>query len=213
MTLDWNQLLENSPAFSICLTWEWLFTWWNNFCTDEFELQILLLRDGDKLIGIAPFVLHTSNYLGLFPLCVLRFLGTGEPESESVVSEYLDVIAQSGEQSRVANALWMHLRQSGTSGLWDQIVLNDALVDSLVMTELRRSFTEGRSPSQLDCVGIRYWLDLPRNVDEYANLLDPGVARRFAYKRRKLERAGHVEFSRVTAESDLKPKSNVERIW
>ena len=200
LRVEWNRLLENSPAFSVCLTWEWLYTWWKNYGSREFELHILMILDGKKLVGIAPFVLQCCSYRHVFSFRALRFLGTGEPEWEGVVSEYLDVIAQVGEQAGVASAIWahlLHLRQ------WDQILLNDVLTDSLVMTELRRLITGDRQSLKLDLVGIRYWIELPHSVDEYAKLLDTSVAKRIAYKRRKLDRAGLVVVSRVVVPSEL----------
>ena len=197
---EWNALLENSPAFSVCLTWEWLYTWWNHYLTSEFELHILLLRDGDRLVGIAPFMLQSCYFRPAFHFRALRFLGTGEPEWEGVVSEYLDVIALVGEQSRVANTVWEYLHQST---MWDQILFNDLQRDSLVMTGLRQIIASDRFRSHLELVGMRYTVNLPPNVDGYSRLLDVSVAKRIAYKRRKLNRAGLVEVVSVAAQGEL----------
>jgi len=49
----WNRLLEESGSNNIFLTYEWVSTWWGIF-RDKKKLLVLLLYDGDDLIGIVP---------------------------------------------------------------------------------------------------------------------------------------------------------------
>lgn len=51
----WNALLNESPANSFFLRWEWLLRWWEAYKEDKHNLCILLVFKGDELIGIAPF--------------------------------------------------------------------------------------------------------------------------------------------------------------
>ena len=55
---QWNLLLEQCSDNNIFLAWEWLFTWWQYFGNDK-KLRILLIKEGNNIIGIAPFMLTT----------------------------------------------------------------------------------------------------------------------------------------------------------
>ncbi len=197
---EWNHLLDGSRARSICLRWEWLHTWWEIYHDSGIKPCVLLVRDGEQPVGLAPFYFQIEKKLGLFDIRTLRFLGTGEPEREEVASEYLDIVALSGYEDRVAKAVWEHLRGKES---WDQLVFNDVLEDSLVLTTLRRILVAERIPVALERAGIRYSVALPPTWQGYIAKLDVGAAKRLPYKRRKLERAGRVDYKRVTEPEEL----------
>lgn len=197
---EWNRLLESSRARSLCLRWEWLHTWWEIYQDSGIKPCILLVRDGARLVGLAPFYLQIYKRFGIFNIRTLRFLGTGEPEWEEVASEYLDIAALDGYEDRVTKIVWEHLRASKS---WDQMVFNDVLDDSLVLKVLRHILVSEKMSIVLKRTGVRYSVGLPRTWQEYIAALDPGAAKRLPYKRRKLERAGHVVEKLVTDPAEL----------
>lgn len=197
---EWNRLLDASRAPALCLRWEWLSTWWDVYRDSGMSPRVLLVRDGGRLVGLAPFYLRVEPCSGLSGVRTLRFLGTGEPEHEEVASEYLDIIAHKGYEGRVARAVWEHLRHREA---WDRLVFNDVLEDSLILTSLRRTLAPAGVGMDLERVGVRYSIRLPATWQEYIAMLDEGAARRLPYKRRKIERAGRVEYRRVSAPEDL----------
>ena len=197
---EWNHLLEASPVRSICLRWEWLSAWWDIYQDRGVKPCVLLLREGARLVGLAPFYLQIEKKPGIPGIRTLRFLGTGEPEEEEVASEYLDIVALDGYEDRVAKAVWEHLFDQKS---WDQIVFNDVLEDSLVLTAFRRILVSAGMPVNLEPVGIRYSVALPRTWQEYLARLDEGAAKRLPYKRRKFERAGRVEYKRIAEPEEL----------
>ena len=58
----WNETLEltNNDVFS---TWEWLYTWWKYFGKKR-KLLILLAKENEKIIGIAPLMISTIRVFG-----------------------------------------------------------------------------------------------------------------------------------------------------
>jgi CelD/BcsL family acetyltransferase involved in cellulose biosynthesis len=52
---DWNALLESTPGASYFHTYEWFATYWRHF-GDTQRMRTVLLFDGDRLTGVAPFV-------------------------------------------------------------------------------------------------------------------------------------------------------------
>lgn len=60
----WDGLLEKSVDNNIFLTWEWLYYWWKNH-GDTKKLKILLIKDKENIIGIAP-LMQTKYRFGIF---------------------------------------------------------------------------------------------------------------------------------------------------
>jgi CelD/BcsL family acetyltransferase involved in cellulose biosynthesis len=203
---EWSRLLRDSRTASICLTWEWLYTWWEMFGESAAELHVLLLRAEGRLVGIAPLIVMTHRERGLIKVRTLRFLGTGEPEWEEAASEYIDIIASDGYEKPVAEHVWAYL-QSRTCQ-WDQIVFNDVMEDSVVMTHLKGLLLQAGIRPHLAQIGTRYRIDLPSSWDAYLAMLDPGARKRFQYKRRKLEKAGRVAEMHVTIPDELESAFN-----
>ena len=51
---------------------EWMLAWWRHAAPADAEFRVLILREGDVLVGVGPFFLHRR-----FGLRHLRFLGAG----------------------------------------------------------------------------------------------------------------------------------------
>jgi len=85
---EWNFLLEKSEITSPFLTWEWMYSWWENYHTQykDWKLNILFFFDGEYIIGILPLYV-SINSLGLLKYKRVGFLGD---RIES--SDYLDII-------------------------------------------------------------------------------------------------------------------------
>lgn len=199
---EWNQMLDESRARSICLRWEWLQTWWDIYHDSGIKPYVVMVRDGSRLVGLAPFYLQVQKKLGMLRIRTLRFLGTGEPEWEEVASEYLDIVAVEGYEQAVVSAVWSHVRDSKS---WDQLAFNDVLDDSLILTTLRRILLREKYPVVVERVGIRYSVKLPHAWQEYIAMLDSGAAKRLPYKRRKFERAGQVKYRNIVDVDELAP--------
>lgn len=96
----WNDLLRNSDANTIFLTWEWAAAWCRAYAR-SFDLIILKCTDSNgQVVGIAPFF-RVRESLGLkvsgYALYVLGDVTGG--------SEKLDWIVRSGWEESVVKAI------------------------------------------------------------------------------------------------------------
>ncbi len=99
---EWEDLYRNSPRATPFQSWAWLYSWWE-FYGEGYELRLITARDDEGLlIGLAPLMLERG--LGLRKLL---FVGTG-------LTDYLDVLAREGWETRVLEALARTLRQIGS---------------------------------------------------------------------------------------------------
>lgn len=135
----WNTLLEQSASNAITLTFEWLSTWWEVFNKDR-ELYIVVARDGDEVIGIAPLLKRTVLRNGLLPFRRLEFLASGEEEADEICSDYLDFILQGGREGDALTAILQFIREDGD---WDEMLLTDVLGESASL-DVVKSFCDVR---------------------------------------------------------------------
>lgn len=122
---DWQALLADSTADPLFLSWEWLFTWWR--CLGRGRaLRLLVVRDGDALVAIAPLVRRAPALRRLQPFEVLEFLGTG-----TAGSDYLDLIMRRGREADALRALHRHLVDARVSLEFSHTLGDDSLAAQL----------------------------------------------------------------------------------
>ncbi len=121
----WDQLLRYAETWNRlagCVPfrrWEWLAGWWRHYgqpTQGQRSLFVGLVKDpSGEVIGLAPWYLQRSAFRGR----VIRFLGDGE-----VCSDHLSILCQSGQESRVVEALAQSLLASltGPSGQPDSLI-------------------------------------------------------------------------------------------
>ena len=104
---EWNELLDNSPAPTPFLRWEWLYSWWEIFGTGK-QLRLILVREaeGGVLIGLAPMMLGLRER-GRLQRRALAFLGTGEVAE----GDYFNAIVRREREEVALATLWRGLRQ------------------------------------------------------------------------------------------------------
>ncbi len=96
---EWNELLKQSAADSLFLTWEWVTTWWSVYGSRS-RLHLLVARASDgQLVGIAPLKV-VSVPIPLLGYDRVEFIGSGG----DVTPEYLDFIVRSGYEDSVIPA-------------------------------------------------------------------------------------------------------------
>jgi CelD/BcsL family acetyltransferase involved in cellulose biosynthesis len=104
---DWADLLADSAADSLFLTWEWLSTW-SKHLAGARRLSIVTVRSRGELIGLAPLAVTAGRRASLAPFPSLTFLGTG-----SVGSDYLDVVIARGREAEALDGLARGLAGQG----------------------------------------------------------------------------------------------------
>jgi len=117
---EWNALLADSAADTFFLTWEWLRTAWRHM-PGERDLFILTVRDGERLLAIAPCA-RQRRIRGLAAIWPrVELLGGGDAGSD-----YLDVIARAGHEARVAVAIAEFIASRQLIVEWPRIAADGA---------------------------------------------------------------------------------------
>lgn len=199
----WLELMARSSANEPMLSPLWLETWWHLFGEGRTLRAVLVYEDG-RLIGLAPLLVRRVRYRGAIPLRRIELLASGEPESDEIYSEYLNVITEKGQETRVARMLVEGLRD-GSLGPWDELVLDmmDATspMTRALLHELRRTRLLDRATSHKPCP----YIPLPATWEAYLGQLSS--SRRYFLKRtmKALEQWGGKELvvKRATTTAEL----------
>lgn len=107
----WKELLAQSETDVVFLLPEWLHTWWTIYGARK-DLYLLVARDGDAIIGIAPFMRTVSSRMGIKSK-VIEFIGTPN-------IDYADIIASDKRKVIAAILNYLERRQSD----WTRIQLS-----------------------------------------------------------------------------------------
>lgn len=193
MGAEWQELLANSDADSLFLTWEWLHTWWRHL-GGRRQLHIITLRRGGRLIAIAPLAVRPRQPGRLFPFRAIEFMGTG-----SVGSDYLDIIVRHGEEAGALAALATHLKDSRLMLELSQVKLAPTAASRLATILVR----DGWGAAQLVTDMCPYIVIGGRSWDAY--LASLSSAHRYNLRRRikNLYQSFQVGWERVTTEEEL----------
>ena len=182
----WDELLSDSEAQAIFLTWEWLCSWWATYgCSLDLYFLGCFDQDG-RLIGLAPL------YRIRWPL---RLLGDGTGDSDG-----LDCIARRGRERAVVRA-WLDWLNSHRSD-WDILELNTVPAESVVLSILRE---------ELHNRAWRYWqretphlvVALPDSWESYLSSLSAAMRYSISRRIRDVEKQFRVHLQRCETVAEL----------
>lgn len=183
---EWNRLLVGSPSDTIFLTWEWQSLWWEFFGKGH-QLLLLTARHEEELVGIAPLFCADEGM-------TLRLVGGTE------ISDYLDIIALSGQEREVWSAFLAHLLEECS---WDTLDLHNLPAASPtreVLLSLREEHGLKVEASLEDVCPI---ISLPETWERYLQMLDKKQRHELRRKLRKAQREAQVDWYLVNEDANL----------
>jgi CelD/BcsL family acetyltransferase involved in cellulose biosynthesis len=180
---DWNSLLKRSKMHTIFLTWQWQKNWWD-FLSHEGQLAMVTVRDGDDLVGLAPFyTLHPNEGPR-----TLRLIGGID------VSDYLDIIVASGKEEMVYAALWEFLTHEHDYP-WELIDLHNIPADSPTRRTLPALVKKTKGIQvTMEIEDVCPTINLPSTWEDYLGLLNKKQRHELRRKIRKADKQAVVHW-------------------
>jgi len=172
--LNWNTLFV-LPS--------WLEVWWQIFGSD-FQLYLRAVRQGEKIIGIAPLLVKGG---------IASIIGGTD------VCDYLDFIVTPGMEDGFFNVLLNDLEQNGIS----QLNVKPVRPDSTVLTNLVTLARQRKYEVHCCEEGVSVELDLPSTWDEYLAMLNKKQRHEVKRKLRRLWEADNVEYRCVKVNQEV----------
>lgn len=182
---EWNRLLAGSPSDTIFLTWEWQSLWWECFGRGH-QLLLLTARREDELVGIAPLFYADEG--------LIRLVGGTE------ISDYLDVIALSGQEREVWSAFLAYLLEKCSWKTLDLHNLPAASPTREVLFSLKERHGLKIETSLEDVCPL---ISLPETWEGYLQMLDKKQRHELRRKLRKAQREAQVDWYLVSENANL----------
>lgn len=148
---EWTAACLAAPQSNVFLTWEWASTWWEHYGTG-CELHVVVMRDDDGIVGIAP--LHRSQ-IGLGPLAstVLQRIS---PEA----GDYGGIVSVRRHEA-VADALVEHLAEQLRTTRVSCVMLSRVASDDPFVDPFRSALRRHRlSTSDVELEGRCLYADV-----------------------------------------------------
>lgn len=202
----WRELLARASNAEPVMTPLWLLTWCREFAeVDGRCLRVIVVEDGDDLVGLVPLSWRTAAHRRAIPVRRLELLGSGEAEADEICSDYLGGLAARGCEDEVAEAAAEALRD-GSLGEWDELRMPAMNGESSIVAKLASSLAKRGIPAVIAQSGECPYISLPRTWDEYLQQL--GSSRRYVVNRslRELEKwagKGGWELRTATTSDEL----------
>lgn len=212
---EWNTLVEESGAH-IFQTYEWQRTWWKYYGenSESHILHILLFRQKDRLVGIAPFFVDHFKFNSKILYKSLRLLGSkvmqdknGEIIGELSYTDYLDMITCPGFEEPVCMALRDHFREEDT---FDDIVMEEVPGYSPLLTHLLPLFNhrEDKWRTAVEDASVCPVTELPDTWDHFLKELSSNAryqVRRFVKRASDKSEKKIFNINRINNEEEIGP--------
>jgi CelD/BcsL family acetyltransferase involved in cellulose biosynthesis len=196
----WNALLEKSACNNIFLTWEWLHSWVECFLDDQRELFIVVVYEGEAIVGIAPWYIRKIPK-GICSIRQIEFIGTPEAGSD-----YLDVPMKKWREKEVTRFLY-DLLHGESASRWDCLRLHDVPSNSLFLLHFLNRVREAGKYAAVRDASYCPLSNLPATEEEFFSGLSSRRGQRFRQDLRTLQKQDtieHLTFSSGNLDEPLK---------
>lgn len=181
---EWSDLLAKSGQDHLCLTHQYLFTWWKHLARSA-SLRIILVHEDGELLAIAPLILRRGTLLNC-PVRRIEFAGSGWGYGGFILSK---------KKRECLREIFLALEEMDN---WDVIYLGQTLSDpEIAPKELIGLFPEKRSVHESIGLGIPY-IPLHMTWEAYLAERSPNFRRNLRNRSKKLRELGKVDFRRIT---------------
>jgi len=197
----WNELLANSFANTIYLTWEWAYSWWQIYGGNK-ELFVLTAEVGDRLVGIAPLVISKKRLNGFLKIKQVEFLG-----AEFANGEYLDFIIDKNLETEVLDSMFNFFAQHHKQ--WDSFHLTDVPRESSTRKHLK-NITDRLGYNFSESIrSICPYVILPGKWEVLEAQIKSSLKKNFKYQLRRLAREFDVDIGYCQDIGELERELNV----
>lgn len=173
----WNSLMADRVFHS----WEWMYSWWENYC-DTGQLAVVIVEDQlGGWAGIAPWFKTSSASRGN----VVRSLGSG-----AACSDYVSFVSKPGFEAIVAKALVEQMFGHNQHELFSDVDLFEFeghQEDDPLMQRLLESVPNDLAGCLTEEIGGAWRTELPATWEEFEGSLRKSFRRKTRKARKRLD--------------------------
>ena len=169
---EWECILPHTGANTIFITPWWQHLWWRRY-GGEAELEILSIRNGDSLLGVAPLMTHGDT---------LSFLG------DTDLFDYHDFLVRQGCEDAFYSALWQHIETMD----WKTMELKSLRETSETLHRFTAFANASGWTAAISDEDVSPYRDLQSTWDEYVAGLRKKDRHELRRKLRRLNNGNHA---------------------
>ena len=194
---EWNDLLARCRFDTLFLSHEWQTTWWQQLGEGDLWIVAFHQPGSGKLVGIAPLYRLLRQNGPWVGRRVFHLVGCTE------VSDYLDLIIETGQEEAVYETL-CHWLRSADAPEWDVLDLCNLPEASLSYQTLPQIVRGAGHRVEVTQEDVAPYIPLPARYDDYlTERVEKKQRHEIRRKQRRAEREAAVGFYLVGAEHDL----------
>ncbi len=178
----WQELLVSSDANRLFLSWYWMFSWWEKYSVADFELLLLGVYEGDKLLCIAPLYIHNVKVKSFFKSRRVEFIGTNSSGHSGFRSEYLQFISSEDREKESVKLIFSWLKENVK---FNELYLNDLVKESVSYRYLSEYAQIEECYFRVTDAGVTYRISTEGDFDKYLQSIGKN-SRLKLYNRRKI---------------------------
>ncbi|ASJ76083.1 GNAT family N-acetyltransferase [Granulosicoccus antarcticus] len=197
----WQELERQDTQCTPFNTWVWNSLWWQHYGTRRDRLTILIARQGNRVVGIAPLYIHATVMCKVIPVRVLSFIGTGGDTSP----DYLNIITLPQLRNEVEQALLNYLPQIGG---WHKLHLTDMLQASSLVRRVQKLIDSGPGTVLEPRIQFIQKAALPASFEDYRAQLSRKHRKQINHRQNRLDAAGVSELSICSTNEELAQASD-----
>lgn len=183
----WEALEADDPECTPFNAFDWNRAWWTHYGVAG-ALRIVVIEDGDRIVGIAPFHLGTGLECRVLRVPTLRFVGSGGDTSP----DYLGVVSDSARREAVvARALDAVFAMPD----WRTLSLRDLRAGSALDACAQRQFARARGVARPVLAKRVLVADLPGTWEAFRASLPTKRRKQLNHRANRLAAAGEARLS------------------
>lgn len=199
---SWDEFLARCPSGNINLffTHEWITTWWEHFGAGK-KLWVLLVKDEQEIVGIAPLMIGYELYSGI-PVRMLGFFRNKHISRADFIIPF--------RKREVIRELIKYFHDN--SGSWDVLRLVNMPKESGNMVVLAEELKKSKLRSfPVEPSNLLYYLSLSGTWEDYYENQSKKIRKNIRYYQNQLEKAGEFQFVKEDRADDA--DKSMERLF
>lgn len=187
----WQQLLQQSNADPLFMSWHWHSQWWQRFATkNQFKLYLLACYRGQDLVGLAPLYVHKASLKYGPSFTRLEFIGSCYRQELGIRAEYQGFICQK-EDEAIYRALWDHVFNKLD---WQEAYIPDLVADKTCYRIFTQQPSFNSSYRRVEMEQPTYSIDTSeKSFEDYLQTLGKNSRLKLYNRRKLLAKQGEIK--------------------
>lgn len=199
---EWNELVSNSEHDHVFFTHEWFDCWWQAFGFKQ-QLYIIILKEQDKPVAIAPFMLNKKTIRGL-PVKIVQFMANDDsPRCDIITKKYFIKVEK--VFILIADLLL------SSKPKWTLVLLENIERDSATIKSFKKIFKERNIKYTCDSKLFSPWIAINIDWEAFYGSLKRQAKKKVNNVRNRIQKLGKVQIKQFGDAEKMREMSVISK--